>query len=152
MCINNGYAASLSFKDSTSVETNAVRAAGYSMPGYDVNGTDVWEVYCVSRESAERARTGNGPSLIQVNTARWKGHDPNDDANYRPEEELQTWNKYDPVRITKEKILQEGILNEEEIADTMEEIKTGIDEAVQWSLKQAFPSCEDYLADVKGKY
>jgi pyruvate dehydrogenase E1 component alpha subunit len=90
--------------------------------------------------------------LIQVNTVRWKGHDPNDDANYRPEEELQTWSKYDPVRITKEKILKKGILNEKEITGIVEGIKARIEEAVEWSLKQAFPSCEDYLADVQGKY
>jgi TPP-dependent pyruvate/acetoin dehydrogenase alpha subunit len=152
MCINNGYAASLSFNNSTSVETNAVRAAGYSMPGYDVDGTDIWEVYCASREAVERARSGNGPSLIQVNTVRWKGHDPNDDANYRPKEELRTWSEHDPVRITKGRVLQEGILNEKEIAGIMKEIKAGIDEAVEWGLEQAFPSCEDYLADVRDKY
>jgi pyruvate dehydrogenase E1 component alpha subunit len=90
--------------------------------------------------------------MIQVNTVRWKGHDPNDDANYRPEEELRTWGRYDPVRLTKEKILQEGILSEQEILVIIKEIKTGIDESVEWGLEQAFPTCEDYLADVRGKY
>jgi acetoin:2,6-dichlorophenolindophenol oxidoreductase subunit alpha len=152
LCVNNGYAASFSFSKSTSVETNAIRALGYSMPGYDVDGTDVWKVYCAVKEAADRARGGGGPSLIQVKTVRWRGHDPSDAAPYRPKEELETWERYDPVRITREKILAMKITGESEIAKVTAEIKDKIARAVEWGLAQALPTREEYLADVRGKY
>ena len=152
LCVNNGYAASFSFKNSTSVSTNAIRAVSYSMPGYDIDGTDVWKVYITMREAVDRARSGEGPSLIQVNTSRWKGHDPNDDAPYRPKEEIQNWEKFDPVKITKKVIIDNNILTQENIDGMAEEIKAEINEAVTWSDAQSLPTFEAYLADVEGKY
>jgi pyruvate dehydrogenase E1 component alpha subunit len=122
------------------------------MPGYDVDGTDVWAVYCAVKEAVDRARTGGGPSLLQVNTVRWRGHDPNDDAPYRPKEELKTWDRYDPVRIAREKILELKILDESGIKKIEDEAKRKIDEAVAWSDKQPLPAREGYLADVQGRY
>jgi len=151
-CINNGYAASFSFSNSTSVATNAIRAVGYNMPGYDVDGTDVRAVYCAVREAVDRARAGGGPSLIQVNTVRWRGHDPNDDAPYRPKEELQTWDQYDPVKIAKKQILEQNILSESEITNIEEKTRKRIDKAVAWSAEQPLPTREGYLEDVLGKY
>jgi len=150
--VNNGYAASLSFAKSTSVPTNAIRAVGYCMPGYDVDGTDVWKVYCAVREAVERARAHGGPSLIQVRTVRWKGHDPSDAAAYRPKEELETWDRYDPVRITRTRVRELGILSDQAIDSLNEEIKKRITSAVQWGLAQPLASRQAYLADVVGKY
>jgi acetoin:2,6-dichlorophenolindophenol oxidoreductase subunit alpha len=152
LCVNNGYAASFSSKKSTAVETTAIRAVGYNMAGYDVDGTDVWKVYCAVKEAADRAREGGGPSLVQVNTVRWRGHDPSDAAPYRPKEELETWDSYDPVRITREKIKDLRIMTDSEIALKTAEIKNKIDEAVEWSAAQPLSSREEYLADVRGKF
>lgn len=151
-CVNNGYAASFSFKKSTAVETNAIRAVGYSMPGYDVDGTDVWKVYGAVKEAADRARDGGGPSLVQANTVRWRGHDPNDAAPYRPKEELETWDNFDPVKITRKKIRELKILSDDEIERMTGEIKGKIARAVEWGLAQPLASREGYLADVRGKY
>lgn len=152
ICINNGYAASFSFKKSTSVPTNAIRGISYSMPGYDVDGTDVWEVYCASKKAIDNARSGGGPSIIQINTFRWRGHDPNDDAPYRPKEELAQWPKFDPLKITDKKIRDLKILDDKAVGKIYEEIKLEIKEAVEWGLKQPLPTHEAYLADVQGKY
>jgi acetoin:2,6-dichlorophenolindophenol oxidoreductase subunit alpha len=152
LCVNNGYAASFSFKNSTAVTTNAIRCVSYSMPGYDIDGKDVWEVYSASKEAIDRARSGDGPSIIQVNTFRWRGHDPNDDAPYRPKEELKQWDKNDPVRITSEKVIKEGILDQKDIDGLKEEITAEIDKAVEWAQSQDLPEFDKYLADVQGKY
>ncbi len=151
-CVNNGYAASFSFKKSTSVETNAIRAVGYSMPGYDVDGTDVWQVYGAVKEAADRARDGGGPSLIQAKTVRWRGHDPSDTAPYRPKEELETWDRYDPVRITRKKVQDMKLMDDGDIEKMTGEIRKKIAQAVEWGLAQPLPAREDYLADVRGKY
>jgi pyruvate dehydrogenase E1 component alpha subunit len=151
-CVNNGWAASFPFTKSTSAATNAVRAAGYSMPGYDVDGTDVWQVYCTVKEAAERARAGGGPSLIQANTVRWRGHDPSDTAPYRPKEELETWDLHDPVRIAGQQALDRKLLSEADIERLKAEIKKKIAQAVQWGLAQLLPERADYLADVSGKF
>jgi TPP-dependent pyruvate/acetoin dehydrogenase alpha subunit len=151
-CVNNGWAASFPFTKSTSAATNAIRAVGYSMPGYDVDGTDVWQVYCTVKEAAERARAGGGPSLIQANTVRWRGHDPSDTAPYRPKEELETWDLHDPVRIAREQILDRKLMSEADIEKLKGEIGKKIAQAVEWGLAQALPARADYLADVSGKY
>jgi len=151
-CVNNGWAASFPFTKSTSAATNAVRAVGYSMPGYDVDGTDVWQVYCTVKEAADRARAGGGPSLIQANTVRWRGHDPSDTAPYRPKEELETWDLHDPVRIAGKQALDRKLLSEADIEKLKAEIKKKIAQAVEWGLAQALPARADYLADVSGKY
>ena len=150
--VNNGYAASFSFKNSTSVSTNAIRAVGYSMPGYDVDGTDVWKVYCAVREAIEQARANGGPSLIQVKTVRYKGHDPSDAAVYRPKEELETWDRYDPIRIGRGKVRELGIFSDANIDAMNEEIKKRIARAVEWGLAQPLASREAYLQDVRNKY
>jgi acetoin:2,6-dichlorophenolindophenol oxidoreductase subunit alpha len=152
ICINNGYAASFSFNNSTSVSTNAIRGISYSMPGYDIDGTDVWQVYCASKKAVDNARAGNGPSIIQVNTFRWRGHDPNDDAPYRPKEELAQWVNYDPLKITDKKIRELKLLDDKAIDKIYQDVKLEIKEAVDWGLEQPLPSHEAYLADVQGKY
>ena len=151
-CVNNGWAASFPFTKSTSVPTNAVRAVGYSMPGYDVDGTDLWQVYCAVKEAAERARAGGGPSLIQANTVRWRGHDPSDTAPYRPKEELETWDRHDPVRIARAQALERKLLSEADIEKMTADIRQKIAKAVEWGLAQPLASREAYLADVRGKY
>ncbi len=139
-CINNGYAASFSFKKSTSVPTNALRAISYSMPGYDVDGRDVWQVYNASKEAVERARAGEGPSLMQLNTFRWKGHDPNDDAPYRPKEELKQWDQNDPIKISTNKILEEKIMLQSELDNFYEEARKEVEASVNFGLAQPMPT------------
>jgi TPP-dependent pyruvate/acetoin dehydrogenase alpha subunit len=151
-CINNGYAASFSFKKSTSVPTNALRAVSYSMPGYDVDGRDVWKVYCTAKEAVERARAGEGPSLMQLNTFRWKGHDPNDDAPYRPKEELLQWEFNDPVKISIKKILDEKLMSQADIDKLYDDAKKEVKASIDFGLAQPMPTFEGYLADVEGKY
>jgi pyruvate dehydrogenase E1 component alpha subunit len=151
-CVNNGWAASFPFTKSTSAATNAIRAVGYSMPGYDVDGTDVWQVYCTVKEAAERARAGGGPSLIQANTVRWRGHDPSDTAPYRPKEELETWDLHDPVRIARKQVLDRKLLSEADIEKVTGEIRQKITRAVEWGLAQPLPARADYLAEVSGKF
>ena len=99
VCENNQYALSTSFRDTTSVDQVAERAAAYGIPGRTIDGNDVVEVYEAVREAVERARAGEGPTLIEAMTYRWGGHSMR--ANIRDprsEEEYAAWMERDPVR------------------------------------------------------
>jgi len=152
LCVNNGFAISCTSKASTAVKTNAIRAISYSMPGYDIDGTDVWLVYSTLKEAAERARNGGGPSLIQVNTLRWKGHEISDMCIYRTKEEYELWdNTFDPVKITRNKVKEYG-MTDAEIDSMVKDVKLEVKKAVDWALDQPTISTEDYIKEVEGKF
>jgi pyruvate dehydrogenase E1 component alpha subunit len=152
VCINNGFAISCTSEQSTSVPTNAIRAISYSMPGYDIDGTDIWEVYTTIKEVAERARSGEGPSLVQINTLRWKGHEYSDMCVYRTKEEYDIWEKsYDPLKITTDKVKELGV-TDSEIEIMSSEVKSEVKKAAEWALAQPIISAEDYIKEVEGKF
>ena len=108
ICENNQYALSTSYRNTTSVAQISQRAASYSIPGVTVDGNDVTEVYLVVGEAVERARSGEGPTLIEAMTYRWGQHSMR--ANLRdprPEDELEMWKSRDPI-IRLEKTLFDG--------------------------------------------
>ncbi len=152
ICINNGFAISYTSKESTSVPTNAIRSISYSMPGYDIDGTDVWLVYSTVKEAVDRARSGEGPSLIQINTLRWKGHEISDVCNYRTKEEYEIWeNNYDPIKTTAKKLKENGITDEE--MNNLEKVIRGeVKEASKWALAQPSITTDDYIKEVEGKF
>ncbi len=95
---NNQWAISVPFKNQTAAESIAQRAAGYGMPGIQVDGNDALAVYAASREALDRARSGGGPTLIEAHTYRMESHTTADDATrYRPPEELEHWRQRDPI-------------------------------------------------------
>ena len=89
VCENNHYAISTSVQTSTAMGTFYQRAAGYGIPGVRVNGNDVLEVYAAAKTAVERARRGEGPSMIECDTYRFRGHHEGDDQAYRTKEEVQ---------------------------------------------------------------
>lgn len=148
LCTNNQYAMTLPLgKGCANIDISA-RAAAYDMPGYRVDGTDVIAVYEAVKGAVERARKGEGPSLIECITYRLRGHSMRMDAmpgstDYRPKGELEDWweNK-DPIKIFKQKLKELGYLTDE-IADKIEaEAKQEIDEAADFALKSPEPSPE----------
>ena len=88
VCENNHYAISTSVETSTAMGTFYQRAAGYGIPGVRVNGNDVLEVYAAAKEAIERARRGEGPSFIECDTYRFRGHHEGDEQTYRTKEEV----------------------------------------------------------------
>jgi pyruvate dehydrogenase E1 component alpha subunit len=98
VCENNQYAISMPRARQTAAETIAVKAAGYGMPGEYVDGNDVLAVYAVTTRAAERARDGDGPTLVEALTYRRGPHTTTDDAGrYRPQEEVDRWRALDPI-------------------------------------------------------
>ncbi len=146
VCENNQYAISVSLKRSTSVENIADRAIGYSMPGVVVDGNDVIAVYKAAKEAVERARRGEGPTLLECKTYRWLGHHVGDPGvAYRTREEVEEWKKKCPIKRLRVALLETGLLNEDELDTIQKEIERKVKEAMDFAVKSPYPSSDDLM-------
>lgn len=113
LCENNGYSVSIPQHRSTPVDDLAVRAAGYGMPGVVVDGQDVHAVHEAVGEAVARARAGDGPSFVEVKTLRFRGHFEGDPQHYRPEGERGRVLERDPIVISADRLVAEGIVSDD---------------------------------------
>jgi pyruvate dehydrogenase E1 component alpha subunit len=111
VCENNQYAMSMSVKRSFAVEHISVRAAGYGIPGVTVDGNDLTAVYAAVRQAVERARRGDGPTLVENLTYRWRGHSKSDRQRYRTREEVKEWQDKDPIARLRARLLDAGLFD-----------------------------------------
>ncbi len=134
VCQNNHWAISLPRTKQTRSKTLAQKALAYGMPGIQVDGNDILAVYAAAREAVDRARSGDGPTLIECVTYRMAVHTTADDPKrYRSEEEVAHWKTRDPITRFQIYLLDKGVISEDQIAglDTAvaEEIQSAIDRA-----------------------
>jgi pyruvate dehydrogenase E1 component alpha subunit len=148
-CENNQYGMSGNIKQMTNVENLAERSASYGIPGVIVDGTDVLEVYEAVRNAVERAKNGEGPTLIEAKTYRWRGHSKSDARKYRTREEEQHWiqNK-DGIKNFKEKLLRDGAISEQEITEIEEKVKQILKDAIEFAENSPEPSLDLLEADI----
>jgi 2-oxoisovalerate dehydrogenase E1 component alpha subunit len=145
---NNVYAISVPEKMQVAGSI-AKRAEGYGFPGVEVDGNDVLAVYEAAKEAFERARRGDGPSLIEAKTYRLTAHSSDDDdRRYREREEVEEWRLKDPI-IRFEKYLEEaGVLDAEKKEEMAAGIKVEIDEAVEYAEEAPYADPEEALERV----
>jgi len=148
VCENNLYAMGTRQSRVMAIENIADRAAAYGIPGAVVDGNDVLAVYETAQKAVERARKGEGPTLIECKTYRHKGHSRVDPAKYRPKEEVEEWLAKDPIKRFKEKLLQTNTLTESEIQRIEKEVSNEIEEAVRFAMESPYPAPEEALEDV----
>ena len=148
VCENNFYAMGTRQSRVMAIENIADRATAYGIPGVVVDGNDVLAVYDAAREAVERARRGEGSTLIECKTYRQKGHSRFDAAAYRPKEEVESWLKKDPVARFQTKLLEMNVLTEAETQKMVQEAKKAVDEATKFALDSPFPEPEEALEDV----
>jgi len=148
LCENNQYGMSMSVERATAIENISDRAAAYGMPGVTVAGTELDEVYKATLEALERARAGEGPTLLEAITYRYLGHSKSDANLYRTREEIQTWRKQDPIQRFAAVLEGEGVLQENEWQRLDEEAKQRIEEAFEKASKEPDPEPESALEDV----
>ncbi|MFQ5820643.1 MAG: pyruvate dehydrogenase (acetyl-transferring) E1 component subunit alpha [Candidatus Heimdallarchaeota archaeon] len=151
VCENNLYAMGTRISKATSINNIAIRATGYGMPGVTADGNDVIDVYKAAREAVARARTGEGPTLIEAKTYRHKGHSRFDPAKYRPNGELNEWLEKDPIERMKRILFEEKILSESEYKQLREEITEAVEAAAKFAIESPFPAPEETLTDVFAK-
>jgi len=148
VCENNLYAMGTRISNVIAIENIAERAHAYGMPGVTVDGNDVAAVYKAAREAVERARRGEGPTLLECKTYRHKGHSRFDPAKYRPQEEVEEWMKKDPIIRFRKKLIQEKILSEKEADEIDNRIRAKVEEAAKFALESPYPEPEEALEDV----
>ena len=148
VCENNLYAMGTRQSRVMAIENIADRAVAYGIPGVAADGNDVLAVFEAARVAVERARRGEGPTLIECKTYRQKGHSRFDAAAYRPKEEVESWLKKDPVARFQTKLLEMNVLTEAEGQKMVQEAKKVVDEATKFALDSPFPEPEEALEDV----
>ena len=148
VCENNQYAMSLSVKKGFATERISDRAAGYGMEGMSVDGMDLDEVQKAASEAVERARTGEGPTLIEAVTYRYLGHSKSDANLYRTRDEIKSWREHDPTQRFAARLEEEGTLGSEEWREIEQEAKDRIEQAFEKAANEPEPEPESALEDV----
>lgn len=148
LCENNLYAQTTPAWAETSVEDIADRAAAYSIPGKITDGNDVMAVYSTVAEAVKRAQEGDGPTLIECKTYRWRGHFEGDPQKYRNQEEVKEWMKRDPIKHLGTYLTKEGILTEQDLREIDDAVIQAVEEAVEFAESSPYPKPEDSLEDV----
>lgn len=148
VCQNNGYAEHTKYVDGTSVANIAERAASYSMPGFTIDGNDPLAVYQTARTAIERARAGEGPTLIEAKTFRFHGHVFGDVDAYMDKGEKAAWMAKDPVPAFRQRLIEAGLATEDELAKMEAGIEAQIDEAVAFALDSAYPDLIELRRDI----
>jgi len=148
VCENNLYAMGTRQSQVMRIENIADRAVAYGIRGVTVDGNDVLAVYDAAREAVERARKGEGPTLIECKTYRIKGHSRVDPATYRPREETAEWLKKDPIARFRNRLIEKHTVTEEEAKHIEKEVVAAINAAVKFALESPFPEPKEALEDV----
>jgi TPP-dependent pyruvate/acetoin dehydrogenase alpha subunit len=151
VCENNFYATHSHQSARQPADNIHERAAGYAMPGVRADGTDASAVYVAAREAVQRARRGDGPTLLEIRLYRWKEHvGPNYDyaMGYRTREELDAWMERCPVRLFESRVVEGGVLGRADLQRIADEIDREIAEAVAFGRESPEPGLVEMLEDV----
>jgi TPP-dependent pyruvate/acetoin dehydrogenase alpha subunit len=143
VCSNNLWAESVPIRLQTALKNLSDRAKAYGFPGISVDGNDVLAVYDAASQAIVRARSGEGPTLLECKTYRWYGHSEIDPAKYRMKEEVEIWKKQDPILKFEKYLTEKKILTEDLKKQVAAEITADIDEAVTFAEDSPFPQAED---------
>ena len=144
ICENNKYGMSTSIERSTAVKNISDRAAGYSMPGVTVDGNDFNAISEAVDTAVEHARAGNGPSLVESLTYRWRGHSKSDRNRYRTKEEINDWIDRDPIVRFSTFLMENSVLN----ADDVKKIEDSVDAEIEAAIEFAKSSPDPLLSEV----
>jgi len=149
ICENNLYGMSVAFTRACAVTDVCGRARGYAMPGVKVDGQVVMEVREAVLEAAERARRGDGPSLIECVTYRYRGHSRSDPRVYRTKEEEAYWQKRDPITLFRDDLLKQKLLTMKQFDRLQAEVDKAIAAAETFAVDESpYPDPSEVLDDV----
>jgi TPP-dependent pyruvate/acetoin dehydrogenase alpha subunit len=141
VCENNLYGEFTPMAAVTAGADIAGRAAAYDLPSAVVDGNDLWAVHAAARQAVERARGGEGPTLLECRTYRHYGHSKSDPANYRPKEEVDRWMARDPLKLARAGLIEEGV-SEDEIGAAEQAVQELMQRSVQAAQSAPYPDPE----------
>jgi TPP-dependent pyruvate/acetoin dehydrogenase alpha subunit len=148
ICQNNLWAESVPSTLQAGVEKFSDRAKAYGFPGVTIDGNDVITVHKTAVEAIARARSGEGPTMIECMTYRWYGHSEIDPADYRSSKELEKWKKEDPLSRLEQQLMELEILTTQKREALMEEINQEIDQAIKVCEEKKYVEPEEAYIDV----
>jgi TPP-dependent pyruvate/acetoin dehydrogenase alpha subunit len=142
VCENNLYGMSTHIRDAMAVDHVADRAAAYAMPGLRLDGMDVLAVFAAVRAAADRARAGEGPTLVECETYRFLGHSKSDQRVYRSKEEEAAWRAKDPIPRLREKLLEARLASSADLDAMMADAVAAVEASVEFARRSPFPAIE----------
>jgi pyruvate dehydrogenase E1 component alpha subunit len=146
---NNAIAMGTRLERSSAVLDLTVRCGtAYGIPGYSIDGNDIELVAKTTREAANRARAGQGPTFIETKTYRFRGHSMSDPAKYRTREELDKAKERDPIAVYELLLKERGWIDDATIEQLQDKVKREIDESIAFAEESAEPALEAAFDDV----
>lgn len=145
---NNGYAMGTSVQRSSNVTELYKLGLAYDMPSEPVDAMSVEAVHIAVAKAASRARAGEGPTLLEFRTYRYKGHSMSDPAKYRSKEEVEEYKQRDPIEVVKKAILEKKFATEKELEAIDQRILQQVEEAVKFAEESKFPDASEALKDI----
>ena len=145
---NNNYAMGTSVERSSNVHDLTMLAASYEMPAEAVNGMRVEDVHEAIQRAAERARKGEGPTLLDIRTYRYKGHSMSDPQKYRTKEEVSEFKDQDPIAWVLNTIKENGFATDDEIQEIGKKVKAVVEESVKFAEESPLPEGKELYDDV----
>jgi TPP-dependent pyruvate/acetoin dehydrogenase alpha subunit len=142
VCENNGWAQFTAQEWTTSVTDVSKKAVGYNIPGVTVDGNDVVAVYEAAIVAIDRARKGEGPTLLECKTYRWYGHYIGDPQKYRSQEDVEKVPQFDPIPRFITRLTRDKVITEEEVQKIEESIAQELNEAEKFALESPLPAPE----------
>lgn len=148
VCENNLFAISVCARYHMAISDISDRAAAYGMPGYSIDGNDVELVYETTKAAVERARRGEGPTLIECKTWRHRGHYEGDPDDYRTAEEKAEWMQKDPIERLAKRLIEEGICTQAELDAIASDADKLLAEAIDEAEAAPVPSVSALMAEI----
>ena len=148
ICENNHYAMGTSVARTSNVVDIYKLADAYDMPGDTVDGMDPEAVHDAVARAVKRARAGEGPTLLEMKTYRYKGHSMSDPQKYRTKEEVEEYKERDPIEVVKNILLSQHNVSESEIEVINERVRIEVEESVKFAEESPWPSDDELLKDV----
>jgi acetoin:2,6-dichlorophenolindophenol oxidoreductase subunit alpha len=148
VCQNNGFAEHTRYENGTSVDFISKRAIGYGMPGYTVDGNDPFDMYAHAHAAIERARNGEGPTLLECKTFRFMGHVFGDADSYMTKEEKEAAMADDPLPKFRQKLIDDGVATEDQLAKLQADIEAEVQDAIDFGQASEPPSVDELRRDV----
>ena len=145
---NNKYAYSTPIEHQTAAPNFACRAEGYGIASAMVDGNDILAMHLVTKEAIDRARAGDGPTLIEADTMRMRGHAIHDDAKYVPPELFASWEKRDPIAGFARQLTEAGLFDEKIERNIRDEVKAEVDGHTEEAMNEPLPDGRDEVGEV----
>ncbi len=145
---NNGYAMGTSVQRSSNVHELYTLGEAFDMPSEPVDAMKVEDVHIAVAKAAERARAGEGPTLLEFRTYRYKGHSMSDPQKYRSKEEVEEYKRRDPIEVVRKSILDKKFATEKQLEEIDAKILVQVDESVKFAEESAYPDPSEALTDV----